>query len=131
MVNRGLFFILMLPFVVVASLVVSRYYKHMHFDELIAELQNAPVLLPRVLHRTSWLCGCANRYQRLLPPFNLGPCLKHSLVTLRLLAWCGIKGRLHLGMMSSNPHRQHHAWISIDGEKIDRSAGYTETWVSQ
>lgn len=131
MLTRGLFFVLTLPWVVIASLILTRRYKRLHFDELVASLQKAPVLLPQALHRPSWLCCCARHTQQVLPPYDLGSCLKHSLLMLRLLAWCGLKSRLHLGIMSDGHVRQLHAWISIEVESNDRSAGFVETWVSR
>ena len=64
---------------------------------------------------------------RFVPPWNLGPCLKRSLILLDLWSSCGREAVLRLGMRRAvDGAWQGHAWLSGPGVPAVAS-DYVET----
>ena len=56
---------------------------------------------------------------RVLPPWGMGPCLKRSLILLRLWSRAGFGVRIHLGFRPGDGAApQGHAWLSADDPEL-------------
>ena len=122
--------LLLLPAVVAASTRTWWLYPRLPLDHACRALVEVrPLPLP--LRDPAGCLRLVNRLLRILPPHDLGPCIKRSLLLLDLWSRCGLAPRLHLGVRRSVDRRECHAWVTVAG-RPDLSAGepgYTEAFV--
>lgn len=75
------------------------------------------------------LRACVFVVRRWLPPYQMGPCLKSSLLLLDLCGRAGIEVTFHLGVLSENGQRAFHAWLESEDMTPERvPSGYQELW---
>ena len=113
-----------------ASLRTWWLYRRLPLDEACNALAQGR-RLPRPLRDPDGYSRVVNRLIRWLPPYNLGPCIKRSLLLLDLWSRCGLEPRFHLGVRTKDEQRDGHAWVTVDG-RPDLSAGeedYAEAFV--
>lgn len=84
------------------------------------------------------LAAWVERFGPVVPPSDLGPCLKRSLLLVDLLRRCGVETRFHCGVRrvdrtSTGQAIEAHAWVTIDGRVFPESSapppGFAEVWV--
>ena len=120
----------LLPAVIRASIRTWWLYRELPLDQALKALA-AGQPLPPLLRDPDGYDRLVNRLMHWLPPHNLGPCIKRSLLLLDLWSRCGLEPRFHLGVRTKDEQRQGHAWITVDG-RPDLSVGemdYTEAFV--
>jgi hypothetical protein len=120
----------LLPAVVWASIRTWWLYRRLPLDEACNALAEGR-RLPRPLRDPEGYSRVVNRLLGWLPPYDLGPCIKRSLLLLDLLSRCGLEPRFHLGVRNKGERREGHAWVTVDG-RPDLSVGemdYTEAFV--
>jgi hypothetical protein len=118
------------PAVVWASLRTWWLYRRLPLDQACKALAEGQPLPPRLRDPDGYY-RLVIRLMRWLPPYDLGPCIKRSLLLLDLWSRCGLEPRFHLGMRNKDEQRHGHAWITVDG-RPDLSTGemdYTEAFV--
>lgn len=77
------------------------------------------------------LAAVAEKLLPYLPPWNVGPCVRRSLVLLDLWSRCGLEPSLHLGLRDgATGVREGHVWVTSHRVRAHEggSAGVTETW---
>ena len=122
--------LLLLPAVVAASIRTWWLYRRLPLDPACRALVEVR-RLPPPLRDPAGCLRLVNRLLRVLPPRDLGPCFKRSLLLLDLWSRCGLAPRFHLGVRRSVDRREGHAWVTVAGLP-DLSAdeqGYTEAFV--
>lgn len=120
---------LAVPWVLAAAFAVARRFERLPLDELAGFLCREmtlpkPVRDPRLLSAVAW------KLHPWLPPHRMGPCLKRSLILIRLWSGCGLRPRLHLGVRKTRADTLFHAWVSVDGhpELTAGDSGYAEVF---
>ncbi len=114
--------------VLATSIRLRRIERDTEFDELVAVLRSGRVF-PGWARDPKPYARLTNRLLRWLPPRDVGPCYKSSLILLHLWTRCGLEPELHLGVRRSeeNPF-EGHAWITATLRNGDvlatRSSGY-------
>lgn len=111
-----------------AAIVLTRLSPRLPFDELVRRLRvgaafsggtAAPLLHLRVV----------SRLFRFLPPRRMGPCMKRSLLLLRLWSRCGLEPTLHLGVARGGERGfRAHAWLTAETDDGPLLAGSGEGW---
>lgn len=102
-----------LPALLGAAVELRRFSRLARVHELPQLLREDARLLPAGLQDPARLAALVDAVSPFLPPRELGPCLRKSLLILHLWARCGLSPRLHLGAQSSRgPCPDFHAWVS-------------------
>jgi hypothetical protein len=95
-----------------AALRVRRLTRTEPIDQIVARLRDrrsfSGALRDPLVHQR-----VVERLLPVLPPADLGPCLKRSLILLHLWSRCGVDARLHLGcVVPPATTLQAHAWLT-------------------
>ena len=95
------------------------------FDRLVDELrQGRPFAGP--LADPDLHLRVVGRLLPLLPPRQMGPCMKRSLLLLNLWSRCGLAPCLHLGAAPLGEGLLGHAWLTADAHGRALRAGSSE-----
>ena len=122
-VRKAAYFVLALPWVLVAAGRVWASHRRLDLDEQVERLRSAPAFRLRWLaRRPLWLAGCVERLLPLLPPWGHGPCLKRCLHLLDLWSRCGLDPELRLGVQGEAAFREGHAWVVSRRDPAIRTA---------
>lgn len=111
--------------VAAAVLLRSEWGRH-PFDRLVERLRGESTRSGgrRRLERARAQARLAGRLVRLVPPWGMGPCLKRSLILLRLWSRAGVGVRIHLGFRpGGDAAPQGHAWLSADEPELGPVCG--------
>ena len=115
------------------ALVLKRLAARLPFDELLRRLRIGKPF-PGELATPTLHLRVVNRLLRVLPPSEMGPCMKRSLLLLHLWSRCGLAPRLHLGVARAGEEGfRAHAWLTADVGGAHLAAGsgdgYAEAFV--
>lgn len=119
--------------VALVSVRVAFWARRLPLHELPGRLRRVPRLPPalRAPERFAWAC---RRFCAHLPPGDLGPCLRQSLLLVDLMARCGVEATLHCGVRKSGGGLEGHAWVSVaDGALLQQEtvpSDYREVWAA-
>jgi hypothetical protein len=121
----------LLPIVGAASIRAWWLHRQLPLDDTCRALADVRPL-PTLLRDPVGYLRLVNRLLRVLPPRDLRPCFKRSLLLLDLWSRCGLAPRFHLGVRPPVDRSSGgHAWVTVD-ERPDLSldgAGYAEAFV--
>lgn len=112
--------------VVAAAVLVQREWGRHPLDRLLGRLRCGVGRggEPRRVDRARAQARVTGRIVRVLPPWGMGPCLKRSLILLRLWSREGFGVRIHLGFRPGDGAApQGHAWLSADDPELTSVSG--------
>jgi len=113
--------------VVAAAVLLHGEWGRHPFDRLVERLRGESSRSGgrRRVERAWAQARVAARLVRLVPPWGMGPCLKRSLILLRLWSRAGVGVRIHLGFRppAGGAAPQGHAWLSVDEPELEPVCG--------
>lgn len=113
------------PMVLRAALRLHRLPSDLNLPQLIDSLRHVrPTRVP--ITDPSMVPWSVERFLRLVPPHDLGHCLKRSLLLLDVLARLGMQPKFHLGFVGDPSLRRLHAWVTTPGNDTDES--FEQVW---
>jgi len=133
MVAKVLFSLYALPALFRASIRICLLRGH-DFAVLVDRLRNVPGFARPFAVNPRFHIGLVCRLARWLPPYDMGLCLKRSLLLLDLLGRCGLRPTLHLGVDPSGSKGDlAHAWLTVESAGVGQietpSNGYPDVFV--